>query len=518
MVDTTQKTSDEEEWTTATSGSISPENPAFHHSTIANDDTRIKDNVEHQTCSKVTENEELTALELIRDTVLIEITPDNTVSNERAQESSLVNETINSPVADTTITYTSDDVARNCSESTGEHASLFESNQTSSFDNQDDELRRKMEEMELSSSSSFLPFPLEMERSILRTQNASSTSMPPSRPQLLSSSAVESETDTWLKQQLQLHRQHARQPSIIAEEKDLTEEGDSDHHKRLAKAAEKTQLPLPPTIKSWDNMQALLQEAERIEEATKLKPNSPLRRKKEDDSAAFIPQYKSTYLYATLSKYLLRLHYTPFTTATWIGFWALLHVTCANHVLTPMRDAIALQIGVAHVPKLTLLSMLMAFCSSVPIGWLFEAPDPSRRRLWKKMGLTRGETQGTSLALFYRCFAFVLVSYAAVFELMHLLDSNGENRGKINAWMRPVLNNLPVPVLQTLALAMYVAFFLIVHLMKLHSISLMWGVTTEAMEYEEVAQKKTVVEQTKTRLQRMALVSFGGTVGGILGR
>jgi hypothetical protein len=517
MVDTAQKANDEEEWTTATSGSISPENPAFHHCTIANDETRMQDNLQLKTCSKIAENEELVALELSSDAVRIKNTPQDLVSDERAQESSRMNETLKSPVVDTTITCFSNKITGDSLE-TGDHASLFESNQTLSFDNQDDELRRKIEAMELSSSSSFLPSPVDMERSVVRAQNASFTPMPPSQPQLLSSSGVENETDTWLKQQLQLHRQHARQPSIIAEEKDLTEEGDSDHHKRLAKAAEKTLLPLPPTIKSWDNMQTLLQEAERIEEATKIKPNSPLRKKKEDEPTVFIPQYKSTYFYATLSKYFLRQHYTPFTTATWIGFWALSHVTCANHVLTPMRDAIALQIGVAHVPKLTLLSMLMAFCSSVPIGWLFEAPDPSRRRLWKKMGLTRGETQGTSLALFYRCFAFVLVSYAAVFEIMHLLGSNGENRGQMNAWVRPILNYLPTPVLQTLALAMYVAFFLIVHLMKLHSLSLMWGVTTEAMEYEEVAQKKTVVEQTKTRLQRMALVSFGGTVGGILGR
>lgn len=36
--------------------------------------------------------------------------------------------------------------------------------------------------------------------------------------------------------------------------------------------------------------------------------------------------------------------------------------------------------------------------------------------------------------------------------------------------------------------AFYVMFFLVVHLMKLHSISLMWGVTSEAMEYEEQAE------------------------------
>ena len=62
--------------------------------------------------------------------------------------------------------------------------------------------------------------------------------------------------------------------------------------------------------------------------------------------------------------------------------------------------------------------------------------------------------------------------------------------------------------------------FLVVHLMKLHSLSLVWGVTTEAIEYEELARKKSpmVIPHVQTRLQRMALVGFGGTLGGILGR
>lgn len=198
--------------------------------------------------------------------------------------------------------------------------------------------------------------------------------------------------------------------------------------------------------------------------------------------------------------------------ATWIGFWAFFLVTCANFVLTPMRDAIALAVGVAHIPKLTLASTLLAVISSVPIGWLFEAPDPMRRKLWKRMGLTRGETQGTSLALFYRFFAMSLLSYAIGFKFMAV--SPGV-KGEV--WS----------LLQTMANVIYVAFFLVVHLMKLHSLSLLWGVTTEAMEYEEVARKRmnhTIVggsssgTGSKTRLQHMAYVGFGGTLGGILGR
>jgi hypothetical protein len=239
-----------------------------------------------------------------------------------------------------------------------------------------------------------------------------------------------------------------------------------------------------------------------------------------NSSHFFEPLYSTTHLYASISRRLLPQHYAPLAAATWIGFWALLHVTCANYVLTPMRDAIALNIGVEHMPKLTLASTVLAFCSSVPIGWLFEAPDPKRRRLWKRMGLTRGETQGSSLALFYRCFAGILVSYAVGFQTIELLRANKVEdvpvialAESVSQWW-PDLKVLWVYLGQTL----YIAFFLVVHLMKLHSLSLIWGVTTEAMEYEEVARKRSRIESTKTRLQRLALVGFGGTVGGILGR
>jgi hypothetical protein len=113
----------------------------------------------------------------------------------------------------------------------------------------------------------------------------------------------------------------------------------------------------------------------------------------------------------------------------------------------------------------------------------------------------------------------------------------------------------------------YIMFFLVVHLMKLHSLSLIWGVTAEAMEYEENAERRrqTMKEKeedrmsmTKSRsagglvlcggggfgkgnveekpmpsqsqgsggktshsalrLKRLGFVGFGGTLGGILGR
>jgi hypothetical protein len=244
---------------------------------------------------------------------------------------------------------------------------------------------------------------------------------------------------------------------------------------------------------------------------------------------AFLPHYASTRVFERLSRHLLSRHYfrTPFCAATWIGFWALLNVTCATYVLTPMRDAIALQVGVDYIPMLTLASTVLAFCSSVPIGWLFEAPDPNRRRVWKRMGLTRGETQGSSLALFYRCFALCLLSYAVGFQVLEWLQlrSNLQRERKalevvpdvlvesVHRWW-PDLHSFWAGV----GKLVYIAFFLVVHLMKLHSLSLVWGVTTEAMEYEEVARRKSDMESNKTRLQRLSLIGFGGTVGGIMGR
>ena len=319
------------------------------------------------------------------------------------------------------------------------------------------------------------------------------------------------------------------------------------------------------------------------------------------------------------------------------GFLALLLVTCANYMLGPMRDAAALAVGVSHIPALTLASTVLALGSSVPVGWLFEAPDPRRRRVWKRMGLTRGETQGTSLALFYRVFAFLLLSYAIGFQLVEWKgdktamggddDTKGEESAialigsifirllaKIGIPVDRLLSSLEqiagdvfgvqdlfssselnhfldsyredsIPTLFMYAFTcivtkfgkvIYIMFFLVVHLMKLHSLSLIWGVTTEAMEYEENAEQRRAAQEkeamTRTtsagglvitgrrnslsssmtrmnsltslsenkcssndaqtppqeegpkpsknmiRLKRLGFVGFGGTLGGILGR
>jgi hypothetical protein len=290
------------------------------------------------------------------------------------------------------------------------------------------------------------------------------------------------------------------------------------------------------------------------------------------------------------------------------GFLALLLVTCANCMLGPMRDAAALAVGVSHIPALTLASTVLALGSSVPVGWLFEAPDPRRRRVWKRMGLTRGETQGTSLALFYRVFAFLLLSYALGFVLVDIYGSSGGNvniddsgqaqkvmeesaiasivafflrtfigMGVSVSRIKHTLEQLPglerrmnafviletcssesIPslflrayanVLKKFGKVIYIMFFLVVHLMKLHSLSLIWGVTTEAMEYEENAEQRrdavakeregmrmnlistttrqspprsppmttTKPSKSSLRLKRLGFVGFGGTLGGILG-
>eukprot|EP00548_Thalassiothrix_antarctica_P008401 CAMPEP_0194135964 /NCGR_PEP_ID=MMETSP0152-20130528/6020_1 /TAXON_ID=1049557 /ORGANISM="Thalassiothrix antarctica, Strain L6-D1" /LENGTH=722 /DNA_ID=CAMNT_0038832429 /DNA_START=67 /DNA_END=2235 /DNA_ORIENTATION=+ len=226
----------------------------------------------------------------------------------------------------------------------------------------------------------------------------------------------------------------------------------------------------------------------------------------------FKPQYYSTIILQRVSQKFMK-HYSDHEQSTWIGFWALFSITCANYVLTPMRDAVALSVGVSNLPKLTLLSTVLAFVSSVPIGWLFEAPDPQRRKLWKRMGLTRGETQGTSLALFYRAFIISILSYAMGFLIFRPSEEAEEKEleGKIlsisSIWS----------LLQQLGQLTYIAFFLVVHLMKLHSLSLIWGVATEAMEYEDVARKRLNIPNTLPRLRRLAFIGFGGTLGGILG-
>jgi hypothetical protein len=264
-----------------------------------------------------------------------------------------------------------------------------------------------------------------------------------------------------------------------------------------------------------------------------------------DANVYFTPQYASTRFFWAVSKRIFQKE--EFAVATWIGFWSLLVVTMGVSTITPIRDAVALQVGVQHMPKLTLASSVMAFLSSVPIGWLFEAPDPSRRKLWKKMGLTRGETQGSSLALFYRFFALSVTSYAIGFTLVDLVNTNRISVSYFSAFfseaqsesqdlkdtntLKSILREWIPAILTKLGATMYIAFFLVVHLMKLHSISLVWGVTTEAMEYEDVARKakehkhqhhKPHAQQTpakiRTRLQRLAMVGFGGTLGGIMGR
>jgi hypothetical protein len=253
----------------------------------------------------------------------------------------------------------------------------------------------------------------------------------------------------------------------------------------------------------------------------------------EDNLSYFTPYYRSTRWVCAISKHIFRAE--AFCFATWIGFWSLFTVTMGVSTITPIRDAIALQLGVKHIPKLTLASSVLAFFSSVPIGWLFEAPDPSRRKLWKKMGLTRGETQGSSLALFYRFFALSVASYAFGFTLVELIKQHPQWIPWLSKEVKAVeeeatplstsvFQDWLARVWQTLGEGMYIAFFLVVHLMKLHSISLVWGVTTEAMEYEDVARKAKEmklgedIKPARTRLQRLALVGFGGTLGGILGR
>ncbi len=245
------------------------------------------------------------------------------------------------------------------------------------------------------------------------------------------------------------------------------------------------------------------------------------------------PAHKNFYSDDTLAGKILSYLATKFippsshrTGSTFAAFLSLLILTMANYMLGPMRDAAALKVGVTHIPTLTLASTILALASSVPMGWLFEAPNPSRRgRSWRgRVGLTRGETQGTSLALFLRCFAVCLFGYAFSFKLMDLLantwiassneshivdrelqgirhgdssfNENEDLQNEVQELLTKIgdesvlgyISRVGSILLGKFRKVFYVAFFLVVHLMKLHSISLMWGVSSEAMEYEEQAE------------------------------
>lgn len=332
---------------------------------------------------------------------------------------------------------------------------------------------------------------------------------------------------------------HGRQPSTILEEhsESLKKEEDElyQHHREEQQQAQPllTKQVSPSRPNTTNRPLSEISKETRDSTVSFGSSNGGLRYNHNNatttDPLEFTPFYTATRLLRLVSRKVLSSQHVPHAgAATWIAFWALLHVTCANYVLTPMRDAIALQVGVKHIPQLTLASTVLAVFSSVPIGWLFEAPDPGRRRLWKRMGLTRGETQGTSLALFYRFFAFILVSYAVGFQWLEWF----RNHKNSEATEEEVVDfyfwflNL-TQIWASLSQIIYIAFFLVVHLMKLHCLSLVWGVTTEAMEYEEVARKQhqktqkdvnfVPMESQKMRLKRLSLVGFGGTLGGIVG-
>jgi len=243
------------------------------------------------------------------------------------------------------------------------------------------------------------------------------------------------------------------------------------------------------------------------------------------------------------------------------GFLALLLATCVNYMLGPMRDAAALAVGVQYIPTLTLISTLLAIVSSVPIGWLFETPDPNRRMKMLerfKLGfMTRGETQGTSLALFYRFFAIFLAFYAFGFKAIEMINSNDVAEAEST---KSFLSRAIAFVRQYDKVG-YSIFYLFVHLMKLHSISLIWGIASESMEFEEMTEKRekrrrsvevaNAIARTQNgygpdensyfvhmkdpfqsnpskaqngkgsssriRLEKLAFVGLGGTVGGIGG-
>jgi hypothetical protein len=355
--------------------------------------------------------------------------------------------------------------------------------------------------------------------------------------------------DVFLRTNSLLNLHHGRHPSTIAEE-------------FIMPPSLQSGISSIPTTTGGNNSEDIDESNESLEQHPLLRHQRTTQQLLQDPAAAatgdnsnknsnpllFQPHYSAVRILGWISRhnFLLAKHCGADGAATWIAFWALLAITCANYVLTPIRDAIALT-QLDKMPQLTLCSTILALISSVPIGWLFEAPDPTRRRLWKRMGLTRGETQGTSLALLYRLFGMVLLLYAVAFELLepdrtHPNEpTSSSSTTTTTATAASSSSRLLFGVLDmaqfkaSVAAVIYIAFFLMVHLMKLHCLSLVWGVTTEAMEYEEVARKQferqTVLNNpmghhgeelpkessSKVRLKRLSLVGFGGTMGGILG-
>jgi len=164
------------------------------------------------------------------------------------------------------------------------------------------------------------------------------------------------------------------------------------------------------------------------------------------------------------------------------------------------------------------------------MGWLFEAPNPYRRgRSWRgRLGLTRGETQGTSLALFLRCFAICLVGYALTFKVLEWFDWHVDNESEAEAkteteveagassddeitlGLIDVCTKVASRLLHKFGKVFYVSFFSVVHLMKLHSLSLIWGVTSETMEYEEQAE----IRECRLRIRQMQLMRKNVNGGG----
>jgi len=191
---------------------------------------------------------------------------------------------------------------------------------------------------------------------------------------------------------------------------------------------------------------------------------------------SYSPIYTSVRFLFRLNRYLQRSHLDHSTTL--LGFWLLLVLQAAQSLVAPTRDALLVTIGVSHLPALTVGTTLLALCATVPTAWIMEAPNPSRSPWMRKCGLTRGDTQGTSLALLDRVYAVVCFTAA-----------------------------LAPPYCQW---TIYTVFYLLGHVLKLHVVSLVWGVVTESMEYESASNDNR-------RLQRLGWMGLGGTVGTLLG-
>jgi len=141
------------------------------------------------------------------------------------------------------------------------------------------------------------------------------------------------------------------------------------------------------------------------------------------------------------------------------------------------------------MPTPTLDSTILALVSLVLMGWLFEARG--------RLGLTRGV-------------GWVCVDEDLKVQVVQNESEAGASSDKNTLGLIDLCTKVASRLLHKFGKVFYVSFFSVVHLMKLHSLSLIWGVTSETMEYEEQAE----IRECRLRIRQKELMRKNGNGGG----